>query len=171
MTKKDDKLKEKVEAAVEFSPEMDRYGVEADVVDGEVMLTGIVDTIAEKNRLTKVVSKVSGVKRIENGITVATDGQITDRGVAMEVTEELKDDPRVNMKHIGAKSVDGKVFLVGHSDNPAEIEAAKHDAAKARGVTEVISQVKHEQAKELTPEQIFHSQVRNDKEDGEFKGL
>lgn len=38
------------------------------------------------------------------------DGPITDRGVQFEVAEILQADPKVDPKHIGAKSVLGKVF-------------------------------------------------------------
>ncbi|MBM7855390.1 hyperosmotically inducible protein [Desulfohalotomaculum tongense] len=165
MHKKDNKLRAQVQEAIDAHPEMERYGIQADVVDGEVQLTGIVDTAAEKNRLNEIASRVPGVKRIENGITVSTDGQINDSGVAMEVTEELNAHPRVNMKNIGAKIADGKVFLVGRTDDPAEERAAIEAASKARGVTEVISRVKHKRTGDLSLEEIFHSQVRNDKED------
>ncbi|MBO8138600.1 MAG: BON domain-containing protein [Desulfotomaculum sp.] len=161
----DNKLKRKVQDAINADPEMERYGVQADVIDGEVQLTGIVDTMAEKKRLNEIVSRVPGVKRIENGITISTDGQINDDGVVMEVTEELNADPRVQLKNIGVKSVDGRVFLVGCSEDPGEEQAAVEAASKARGVKEVVSHVKHKKAEDLGAETIFHSQVRNDKDE------
>lgn len=56
--------------------------------------------------------------------------------------------------------------MVGNSDDKEEIKAAKEAAAKARGVKEVISQVKS-RPKELSNETIFHSQVRNEREEKE----
>jgi osmotically-inducible protein OsmY len=74
--------------------------------------------------------------------------------------------PDGNLFNIGVGSVNrGKVVLAGRSNDPAEIEAAVKAASKARGVTEVISQVKQESGEDaLTPEEIFHSQVNNDEE-------
>ncbi|MEG6616040.1 BON domain-containing protein [Peptococcaceae bacterium 1198_IL3148] len=167
---KDDELKRLVNAYLEADAEMRAYDIKADVVDGEVQLTGIVDTVSDKNRANEVVSRVNGIKRIENGIAISTDGQITDRGVAFEVMEELNADPRVNLKHIGVKSVGGKVFLMGHCTNAMEEQAAMEAALKARGVTEVISQIHHE-AKEPSLEQLFHSQVNNDREAGRQMGI
>lgn len=167
---KDDELKRLVNAYLEADAEMRTYDIKADVIDGEVQLTGIVDTVSDKNRANEVVSKVDGIKRIENGITISTDGQITDRGVAFEVMEELSADPRVNLKHIGVKSVGGKVFLIGQTDDPLEEQAAIEVAQKARGVTEVISQIHHE-GKDPSLEELFHSQVNNDQEDGKQKGI
>ncbi len=163
--RKDEYLKEQVQAAINGHTDMKGYDIRADVIDGEVQLSGIVDSLAEKQRLNEIVSQVAGIKRIENGVSIATDGQITDRDVEFEVAEELNADPRVNLKHIGAKSVDGKVFLVGSSDDKEEINAAIKAASKARGVKEVISQVKY-QPDDLNLEELFHSQVNNDREEG-----
>lgn len=161
--KNDQQLRHRVQAALDADPDMSAYHVQADAVDGEIHLTGIVDTAVEREKANKIVAQVRGVKRIENGITISTDGSINDRSVEFEVTEELLAQPGVNLKNIGVKSVGGKVFLVGSTDNPAEEQAAIEAAMGARGVTEVISQVKPKK-KEWGLEEIFHSQVRNDQE-------
>jgi len=114
---KDAELQRKVQDALANDPESKLYDIKADVVEGDVLLTGIVDTMADRERLYKNVTQLSGVNHIEQGITLATDGDITDRGVEFEVAEELHADPRVDTRHIGVKSIKGKVFLVGNSDN------------------------------------------------------
>ncbi len=159
---KDTKLERKVREALDNNSESELYDIKADVVEGDVLLTGIVDTLADRERLYKNVTNVSGVNHIEQGLSLSTDGDITDRGVEFEVAEELNTDPRVDSKHIGVKSSKGKVFLVGNSDNSKEIEAAKEAASKARGVTEVISQVKTHNPEDNL-DTLFHNQVRNDK--------
>ncbi len=161
---KDTELQRKVQDALHNNPESELYDIKADVVEGDVLLTGIVDTMADRERLYKNVTNVPGVNHIEQGLSLSTDGDITDRGVEFEVAEELNADPRVDPKHIGVKSIKGKVFLVGNSDNPEEIEAAIEAASKARGVTDVISQVKTHN-REPSLEALFHNQVRNDQED------
>lgn len=80
------------------------------------------------------------------------------------MAEELNANPNVNLKHIGAKSSDGIVTLVGNVTDPNEIEEARDSASKARGVTKVESQVKVQEP-EMNLHQIFHSQVNNDYED------
>ena len=160
---KDKELKNKIEDTLRADPESTMYDINIDVEEGDVHLTGIVDTLADKERFHRNAAAVPGIKHIENEISISTDGDITDRGVEFEVAEELHADPRIDLKHIGAKSVKGKVFLVGHSDDQEEIKAAKEAASRARGVTEVISQVK---VKKKVPDlkEIFHSQVNNDEE-------
>ncbi|MCL6558867.1 MAG: BON domain-containing protein, partial [Firmicutes bacterium] len=141
------------------------YGLKADVINGEVHLSGIVDTLSEKERLKKIVSGIEGVRGIENGVAMSTDGSITDEDVVEEVMEELNAEPNVNVRKVGAKSVKGTVFLKGRVDSPADEEAAILAASKARGVRNVVSQLDMEAAGELTLEEIFHSQVNNDREE------
>ncbi|UWG98113.1 BON domain-containing protein [Dehalobacter sp. DCM] len=158
---KDIELKNSVEAAIEKDEELgNRYAIHVDVIEEEVQLLGVVDTLSEKERLERFVKNIPGVVHVSNGLTISTDGLITDRGVEFEVAEELQADPRVDTKHIGAKSYHGSVHLVGRSDDKDEIKAAANAASRARGVKRVISEVhpvSHDREKD-----VFHSQVRND---------
>lgn len=160
---RDTDLQRKVEDALRGDPESTMYDINIDVEDGNVHLTGIVDTLADKERFHREAAAVPGIKHIEDEISISTDGDITDRGVEFEVAEEMHADPRIDMKNIGVKSVKGKVFLVGHSNDPEEIEAAKEAASRARGVKDIIPQVKSKKD-DPSLEEIFHSQVNNDDE-------
>lgn len=158
----DEVTKQKVQALLDSDLETRAYGVKADVIDGEVQLTGIVDTLSEKGKISRIVSGIQGVRGVENGVTISTDGAIDDEDVTFEVIEELNADP--NLKHIGARSVKGTVFLKGKVDSKDDVDAAIKAASKARGVRNVVSQLDMEASRELTLEDIFHSQVNNDKE-------
>jgi len=161
---KNEELKNKVEKALAQDKELSKnYDINVDVIDEEVHLSGIVDTLADKKRAERLARSVPEVQYLDNDLTVSTDGPITDKGVEFEVAEELQADTRVNTTHIGAKSSRGKVFLIGHSDDPEEIKAAQEAASRARGVKEVISQVKP--VKQDPETYLFHSQVRNDDEE------
>ncbi|HHW28208.1 MAG TPA: BON domain-containing protein [Syntrophomonadaceae bacterium] len=166
MTKQnsDEELKMQISTLLKNDRNLGSYGLNCDVVNGEVQLQGIVDTLREKKWAEDLVQQVPGVINVDNAISVSTDGAITDQDIIQEVEEELKGDPEGNPNKIGVKSAHrGKVVLAGRTENRAEIERAVNAASKARGVTEVISQVKQDDEK-LTPEQIFHSQVNNDEE-------
>ncbi|HHY30639.1 MAG TPA: BON domain-containing protein [Syntrophaceticus sp.] len=162
----DDELREQIRTLLKNDRNLGGYGLNCDVVEGEVQLQGIVDTLKEKEWAEDLVRQVSGVKGVANAVSISTDGSITDDEIIQEVQEELEGDPDGNLFNIGVGSVNrGKVVLAGRSNDPAEIEAAVKAASKARGVTEVISQVKQESGEDaLTPEEIFHSQVNNDEE-------
>jgi len=153
------KVQDKISKDLEFSK---LYDVHVDVHQGEVRLAGVVDTLSEKERLENMIRDIPEVSQFMNDIVISTDGPITDRGVEFEVAEELYADEQVNPKHIGAKGIQGRTFLVGHSADQDEIQGAKNDAARARGVKEIISQVKPKKKDPI--EHTFHNQVRNDDE-------
>ncbi|MEW8958921.1 MAG: BON domain-containing protein [Moorella sp. (in: firmicutes)] len=158
-------LREKVRQVLREDKDLRGYGLNADVVAGEVQLQGIVDTLKEKERAERLMRQVPGVKGVASAVAISTDGAIRDEDVTMEVNEELAQDPRVDLRHIGAESVDGHgtVVLKGRTDNPAEVEAAWEAVAKARGVTGVVSRVKIGE-EDMSLKDIFHSQVNNDGE-------
>ncbi|MQL52525.1 BON domain-containing protein [Desulfofundulus thermobenzoicus] len=164
---RDKKLTEKVQAALDSDVRTRAYGLTADVVDGRARITGVVDTLAEKEQVREIVSAIDGIRAVENGVAVSTDGAVTDDDVSFEVGEELAA-AGINRRHVGVKSVKGVVFLQGRVDDVREIEKAKAAAARARGVKEVVSQLKLRAPggyddEDLTA--IFHHQVNNDRED------
>lgn len=163
----DRELERRVQEMLDGSKELKSYGLKANVVDGVVMVSGIVDTLFEKDRLRESLAGLPGVQGVDLGIAVSTDGAIDDEDVTREVLEELNANPGVNLRHVGAKSVDGTVYLLGTVETPDEEREAVKTAAKARGVTRVISQLKIRPGgyDDESLEAIFHHQVNNDNED------
>ncbi|MCS5695699.1 BON domain-containing protein [Desulfofundulus thermocisternus] len=164
---RDEVLTRKVQEVLDSDVRTREYGLKAGVVDGKARITGIVDTLAEREQVSRIVSAIEGIRAVENGVAVSTDGAITDDDVAFEVGEEL-DAAGINRRHIGVKCVKGVVFLQGRVDSPEEIEAARAAAARARGVKEVVGQLKLRSPggyDDESLEAIFHHQVNNDRED------
>ncbi|HBV96469.1 MAG: hypothetical protein JL50_13895 [Peptococcaceae bacterium BICA1-7] len=142
------------------------YKLKVRVNGGLAQVTGIVDTLSEKEQVQQILSGVGGLKGIENGVTISTDGSIIDEDVIEEVTEELNADPGVDLRNVGARSVRGNVYLVGNVSSPEEEKAAIRAASRARGVKSVVSQLKIHTDEYDTDDlrQIFHRQVNNDRE-------
>ncbi|WP_066634524.1 BON domain-containing protein [Desulfolucanica intricata] len=163
----DRELQQTVESVLNNDKNLKGYGLQAYVNNGEVEVTGIVDSLSEKEHVNRVLSKLNGVRRVNNGVSISTDGAIDDEDVEFEVAEELNADPAVNLKHVGAKSVRGTVFLQGHITDQEEKKAAIKAASKARGVTNVVSRLKLEDKNDLSLKELFHSQVNNDRENPE----
>lgn len=169
---KDKALQHKVQQMLDQDKDLRGYALKANVIDGEVQVSGVVDALAEQNRVRETLTRMPGVKRVELGLAVSTDGAINDDAVNMEVMEELQANPNVNLRHVGAKSVDGTVFLMGRVDSPEEEQEAIASASKARGVAKVVSQLKNKPGdgyNEESLEEIFHHQVNNDEEDDVLK--
>lgn len=140
------------------------YGLTAEVSDGKVTVTGTVDTLAEKQRAEELLSRIPGVRGLESGIAISTDGRVHDEEIAEEVRQELASAPGVDPRRIGAEVHGGAAVLVGWAESREEEEAARRAAAKARGVRQVVSRLaRQDRARDL--EEIFHSQVANDREE------
>lgn len=142
------------------------YGLKVRVSGGVAQVTGIVDTLSEKEQVDQILSGMDGLKGLDNGVSISTDGSIIDEDVVEEVTEELNADAGVDLRHVGAKSVKGNVFLVGTINGPEEEKAAIRAASRARGVKSVVSQLKLNENEYNTDDlvEIFHHQVNNDME-------
>ncbi|TEB04828.1 periplasmic protein [Pelotomaculum schinkii] len=158
-------LQSRFQDVLDSDKDLKGYGLNVRGGGGEVEISGIVDTLSESKRAEELAASFPGVQKVVNDLTISTDGNITDADVTKEVREELNADPRVDLSHIGAEAHGGAVILMGSTENPDEIEAAKQTAAKARGVRKVVSQVKLKDDFDMSLEGIFHSQVRNDEED------
>ncbi|MDK2820491.1 MAG: hyperosmotically inducible periplasmic protein [Clostridia bacterium] len=161
----DEQIRQQVKSLLEKDKNLSAYSISADVVEGEIQLQGIVDTLKEKQLAEKIVKQVPQVRGVANGISISTDGAAKQEDVEMEVQEELEAAPNVNLHNIGIGHVnsDGEVILKGTTDNPSEIKAAQKAASKARGVTKIINQV-NLGTREPNLENVFHSQVNNDTE-------
>lgn len=141
------------------------YDLSVDVTaDGIARVTGIVDSLAEKQIVSDVLSRVDGINQIENGVSISTDGRITDDDVLMEVSEEIALDTRV--KSIPDIRVEkGHVTLVGTVDSDDERRAMIEAASRARGVAEITDNLSVDDG-EIDwddPDAVFNSQVRNER--------
>jgi hyperosmotically inducible protein len=140
------------------------YGLTAEVAGGKVIVTGTVDTLAEKQRAEELLNRIPGVRGLESGIAISTDGRIRDEQIAEEVRQELANTPGVDPRRIGAEVHGGTAVLVGSAESREEEEAPRRAAAKARGVRQVVSRLRRRDKTEDL-EEIFHSQVANDREE------
>nr|WP_286170411.1 BON domain-containing protein [Halocella sp. SP3-1] len=132
---------------------------------GNIIVTGIVDTLDELRYTENLLNDLTANKKIEMAVSVSTDGAVTDDDSLLEVAEEIADNPELKDK-INIRVNKGKVHLSGQVDQRELKEEAENAAAKARGVIAVENQIKvGTNARNEGVDGIFHSQVRNDKEE------
>jgi hyperosmotically inducible protein len=138
----DDGLGTKIQQRLSVHPQLAPYALKARVYpNGTVQIQGIVDVLEEKLQAEELIWSIPGVKKVENNITVCTDGQIDDFDVAFEVAEEFEANPEVPVT-VGVKVTGGEVQLMGRVSSYIEAQEAVETAAKARGVREIISHLK-----------------------------
>lgn len=139
---RDQKLKERLEAALEREKDFSGYDINVRVVNGRVTLQGIVDTLADKNHAHRAAAAVEGVGEIANRLTVSTDGAVDDRHVYMEVRQELMGDSRLEDVFLNVRVKKGVLTLGGKVESMAVKKAALETAAKAMGVTKIRDELK-----------------------------
>lgn len=120
------------------------------VIKGYVKLYGVVDTLAERERIASLIADIPSIKGVDNGLTIGTENIQDDEELGHLVVERFSKDRRIDLKKIGAQCDKGVVILRGQAANLGEIEVARELAAQVQGVKEVRSLVKiSEQAKEI----------------------
>lgn len=135
-------LAEQINTELHQNEKLAPYGLKARVYEnGIVQVQGIVDVLEEKRQVEELIWRFSGVKKVENNVTVCTDGGIDDEDVAFEVSEELQASPNVP-DSVGVKVHGGEVQLLGNVNNQSEAIEAREAAERARGVKEVHSQLR-----------------------------
>jgi osmotically-inducible protein OsmY len=71
-TRSDDRIKEDVNERLSDDPHIDASDIDVSVENGEVTLTGTVDSRSAKRRAEDIVESLSGVKNVENRIKVSS---------------------------------------------------------------------------------------------------
>jgi len=138
-TLSDDRITGEVIAALAASPKVKETDIEVFVRNRRVILTGAVDTLAEKIAAEEIARQIPGVRAVENDITIVTHGHISDFEVERNVRHQL--DQKPELQAIGVHSSDGCVILKGKLPNLAMEQEAIRAAAMARGVREVVSDI------------------------------
>lgn len=155
----DSELQNKVQGLFHNDKNLANYDIRIYTNQRGVELTGIVDSLSEREYAETLVRSHFNIPVI-NSISISTDGQIVDDDVYQELIEELKlrnlsDDNFQIQVH------DGVVTLQGQ--RPENIDDIIAAIKTARGVKEIHNFTSPE--RETTLEDIFHSQVNNDREE------
>lgn len=134
-------LTQAVQAALDGDKNLRAYGLEAKANGSVVTVTGIVDVLAEKEHVQRLLQSVPGVEEVDNAVTISTDGQIDDGDVRFEVGEELGLYPEDELRELSIESSGGVVTLQGTVSSADLRKKALDAAAKARGVVGVVSKI------------------------------
>jgi len=140
---RDEQLKASIEEALNNHFPSGNFGINIQVEKGYVKLHGMVETLAEKEGVTKIVNKLPDVKGVDNGLTVTMDNYTNDEEINHMLTEKLMNERKLDAKKIGANCEKGVVILRGQTSSLGEVELARELAAEVPGVREVKSLVKH----------------------------
>ncbi len=146
----DSVLTGKVKAALVADPVTKAHEIDVEVFRGTVQLNGFVDSADQKAAATRVASSVTGVKSVDNNLSVQTTarnvGEVLDDGmITTKVKAALIADPTTKAHEINVETREGVVQLSGFVDNEAAKDQAARLASGVSGVRQVQNdlQVKH----------------------------
>ena len=129
-------LKQDIERALLLDPATDSYELDVNVDEGNVMLTGSVESWAEKQLAAYVTKGVKGVKELENNIKIDYEDDRIYSEIKAEVERQLEINPLVDAGLIDVNVNVGIVTLNGTVGSMMEKTRVYNDAWVA-GVKDV----------------------------------
>ena len=119
--------------------------IDTSVVEGMVLLTGIVKNQESRIEALKIVWEVGGVKEVINEIEIGDKTSIKEYANDVWITTQIK---ALAAKDIGLRSISynietirGKVYLTGITSRPEQLEALVNIVKSVKGVREVVNYV------------------------------
>jgi osmotically-inducible protein OsmY len=148
--KADDDIRRALKDAFSYDPRISRFEPEVKVDNGMVTLTGRVDNLMAKKAAEQDARNTVGVWQVRNHIKVwsISNGTETspipskDADVARAVRSALARNPYVHQHEIEVRVANHLVFLKGTVDSGFEKEKAAEVAARVKGVSDVVNNLK-----------------------------
>jgi len=159
----DREIANKIENALRNEMQLSSLDINISVKNGVVLLSGMVDTLAEKAFAQEIANQIPGVQKVENNLTIATDGTLTDDEIAANIERHLREgEESERLQNVGVKVEGGSAVLMGEVENLSDKNHAILAAQKAAGVKDVVSNIKlkPEADAPLTDDQITNRVVQ-----------
>lgn len=118
--------------------------ISVDTFKGRVLLSGFVDTAAQKDQASLIATRVDGVKEVLNEILLKTDHStagvfIDDSVITTKVKAALIKADGITASDVSVETFRGVVQLSGFVDDAAQKTAAETVAARIDNVTRVVN--------------------------------
>lgn len=137
----DEEIRRDVLDALANDARVDESGINVDVVEGTVYLTGVALSAPEKRVAKEVASRIKGVLSVEDEIQVSPLARRPDDEIERDVVRALTRDVWVDASRLQVRVDDGVVYLSGTVEDSTSRSAAEDDAWSVRGVTEVVNDI------------------------------
>ena len=137
----------KINIAARFINSSDNLFVDVStsVLEGRVLLTGLVDNQEIRIDAVRRVWEVEGVNEVVNEIQIGNRASLKEYAQDVWITAQVRG---LAAKTIGLRSIaynyetiQGKVYLVGVTSRPEHLEAIIDVAKTVKGVTEIVNYV------------------------------
>lgn len=133
----DSDLRDNVDRALRWNPNIDMSRITIDVFDGTVSLEGTVDSLWKKLHAERAASDVAGVTRVENRLAVVPTATYADDAIARDIVAALKRNSMIDAERVEVQVADGVVTFSGSVPNPAARRFAREIARRTSGVVDI----------------------------------
>jgi len=121
-----------------------KVGVE--VVQGRVLLTGVVPKPEDRIEAARLAWKVDGVKEVANEIQVADTSSLLDYArdgwISTQLRSKVLLDKDIRSINYSIETVNGVIYLIGIAQNQAELDRVTAYARTIKYVRKVVSYVR-----------------------------
>jgi len=135
-----------VKSALLADPEIKSFDLKVETRKGEVLLSGFVDNLVQLERASATARAVSGVKSIQNnvslkGASTTIGNKVDDTVVTAKVKAALINDTSIKSLDIAVVTRKGEVQLSGFVNNQGQIDRAIEVTRAVEGVGGVINEM------------------------------
>lgn len=132
----------KVKSALLADPDVKGLEIKVETRNGEVQLSGFVDSQTQINRAADLARRVDGVTRVQNNMALKAGGttlgtNVDDSIVTAKVKTALLSDKSVKSSDIAVMTSRGQVQLSGFVDSQPQIDRAVEITRAVEGVKDV----------------------------------
>lgn len=142
----DSQISTKIKVALYQSDPNLYHHVNVSVQNGEVMLTGNVETNEMHLEAVKISWDTKGVKRVIDNMTIAKNATLglyaKDSWITTQIKTQLLFDQDIQSVNYSIKTVEGNTYLMGLAQNQAELDRVTDITRHTQGVQKVISYVR-----------------------------
>ena len=119
--------------------------IDTSIVEGMVLLTGIVKNQESRIEAVKIVWEVEGVKEVINEIDIGDKTSIKEYANDVWITTQIKAlaarDIGLRFISYNVETIRGKVYLAGITSRPEQLETLVNITKSVKGVKEVVNYV------------------------------
>ena len=119
--------------------------VDTNVVEGIVLLTGIVENQESRIEAVKIIWEVDGINEVINEIEIGDKTSIKEYANDVWITTQIKAlaarDIGFRFISFNVETIRGKVYLAGITSRPEQLETLVNIAKSVKGVQDVVNYV------------------------------
>ena len=117
-------------------------GIQVEVLDGRIFVTGKVDEPEEKIKVTKLAWETKGVRSVKNAITIKGQSNFKNTAKDILITSQLRTalvfSKIIKSNNYTLETINRKIYIFGIALNSEEKKAVINEANKIYDVKEVV---------------------------------